>query len=145
MVEEPLPSGIAIAELSDKIRPQDDLFRHVNERCIERTPIPSDKARYGTFMILFEEAEKVVRDIVEQARSAPAGSEARKFGDVYSSFLDEGRIEVLGAEPLRRRLDDVAKLASIAEVLASLGQMQRQGLSGFYEVFVDNDPGNPER
>ena len=145
MVEEPLPSGIAIAELSDKIRPQDDLFRHVNERWIERTPIPSDKARYGTFMILFEEAERAVRDIVEQARSAPAGSEARKFGDLYSSFLDEERIEALGAGPLRRRLEHVATLASIAEVLASVGEMQRLGLSGFYAVFVDSDPGNPER
>jgi len=145
MVEEPLPSGIAIAELSDKIRPQDDLFRYVNERWIERTPIPLDKAEYGTFMILFEEAERAVRDIVEQARSAPAGSEARKFGDLYSSFLDEERIEALGAGPLRRRLDHVATLASIGEVLACVGEMQRLGLSGFYGVFVDSDPGNPER
>ena len=145
MVEEPLPSGIAITELSDTIRPQDDLFRHVNERWIERTPIPLDKAEYGTFMILFEEAERAVRDIVEQARSAPAGSEARKFGDLYSSFLDEERIEALGAGPLRRPLDHVATLASMAEVLACVGEMQRLGLSGFYGVFVDSDPGNPER
>src|ERR1700691_4515776 len=98
-------SGIDLDELSREIRPQDDLFRHVNERWIERTPIPPDKASYGTFMRLFEASEQAIREIVEEARSAPKGSEARKFGDLYESFMNEERIEQLGAAPLR---DDLA-------------------------------------
>jgi putative endopeptidase len=145
MVDGLLVSGIAIEDLSDKIRPQDDLFRYVNERWIERTVIPSDKADYGTFMILFEEAERAVRDIVEEARSAPEGSEARKFGDLFTSFLDEERIESLKASPLRQRLDDVERVASLGELLHRIGALERQGISGFYNVFVDSDPGNPER
>jgi putative endopeptidase len=141
----PLASGIAIDDLSDNVRPQDDLFRYVNERWIERTVIPTDKADYGTFMILYEEAEQAIRDIVEEARSASEGSETRKFGDLYSSFLCEEQIESLGAEPLRQRLDDVARVASISDLLRRVGAMERQGISGFYNVFVGNDPGNPER
>jgi len=30
-------SGLALDELSDEIRPQDDLFRHVNGSWLERT------------------------------------------------------------------------------------------------------------
>ena len=145
MVDGSLVSGIAIEDLSDKTRPQDDLFLYVNERWIERTVIPSDKADYGTFMILYEEAEQAIRDIVEEAHSAPEGSERRKFGDLYSSFLFEERIESLGAEPLRQRLDDVARVGSIGDLLRRVGAMERQGISGFYNVFVDSDPGNPER
>ena len=73
-----LPSGIAIDELDPGIRPQDDLFLHVNGRWIARTEIPADRAREGAFRVLAEEAENAVREIVEEAASAPEGSEERK-------------------------------------------------------------------
>ena len=77
-----LASGIPIDELDPGIRPQDDLFRHVNGRWLARTEIPADRARYGSFQILAEEAEKAVREIVEEAAPAPDGTEERKFGDL---------------------------------------------------------------
>ena len=138
-------SGIDPDELSNEIRPQDDLFRHVNEHWIDSTPIPPDKASYGTFMRLFEASEQAVRGIVEEAQSAPDGSEARKFGDLYESFMNEARVEELGAEPLRGDLAIVDAVTSIPELIAAVGELQRGGLSGFVDVFVDNDPGNPER
>jgi putative endopeptidase len=138
-------SGIELDELSEQIRPQDDLFHYANQRWIDRTPIPSDKARYGTFVILDEEAERAVRAIIEEARDSPEGGERRKFGDLYASFLDEARVDALGAEPLRARLERVAQLDSIAPLLGLVGEFQREGLAGFYRVFVDSDPGNPER
>ncbi len=138
-------SGIDLDELSDEIRPQDDLFRHVNERWIERTPIPPDKASYGTFMRLFEASEQAIRGIVEEAWSSEDDSDARKFGDLYESFMNEERIEQLGAEPLRDDLALVESVTSLPELIRAVGQLQRGGLSGFYDVFVDNDPGNPER
>ncbi len=84
----PVPSGIETDELDQAIRPQDDLFRHVNQKWIDRTEIPSDKARYGSFYVLAEEAERAVRTIIEESRSAESGTEARKVGDLYASFLD---------------------------------------------------------
>src|SRR5208282_294667 len=88
-----LPSGIPIDELDPGIRPQDDLFRHVNGRWLARTEIPADRARDSTFRILAEEAENAVREIVEEAASAPQGNEERKFGELYASFMDAGRTE----------------------------------------------------
>jgi len=141
----PLTSGIDTAELDSDIRPQDDLFRHVNGKWIERTAIPDDKARYGSFHILAEEAEKAVRDIIVEAQTAAPGTEERKFGDLYASFLDEERVEKLGAEPLRPLLAEVDAVASVDQFLTALGGLERQGTNGFFQLFVDNDPGNPER
>ncbi|WP_349903864.1 M13 family metallopeptidase [Parafrigoribacterium humi] len=141
----PLGSGIDLAELDPDIRPQDDLFRHVNGKWIERTAIPDDKARYGSFHILAEEAEKAVRDIIVEAQTAEPGTEERKFGDLYASFLDEERIEKLGAEPLKPLLDEVDAIGAVDGFLTTLGRLERQGTNGFFQLFVDNDPGNPER
>jgi putative endopeptidase len=139
------PSGIDLGELDANVRPQDDLFRHVNGKWIDRTEIPSDKARYGSFYLLAEEAEKAVREIIEEAHNAAPGSVERSFGDLYVSFMDEERIEKLGAAPLEPLLREVAAVDSIPALLATLGGLERKGTSGFLQLFVDNDPGNPER
>ena len=138
-------SGIDSAELEPGIRPQDDLFRHVNARWIERTEIPSDKARYGSFYVLAEEAEKAVRDIIVESQSADPGTEARKIGDLYASFMDEARIQALGAQPIAELLDTASAPTTVNEVLATLGRLERGGASGFFQAFVDNDPGQPDR
>ncbi len=48
-------------------------------------------------------------------------------------------------EPLREDLALVDAVTSIPDFIRTVGELQRGGLSGFYDVFVDNDPGNPER
>jgi putative endopeptidase len=138
-------SGISTDDLDPSIRPQDDLFRHVNSRWIGRTEIPSDKARYGSFYVLAEEAEEAVRDIIVESQSAPVGTEERKVGDLYASFLDEARVEELGAQPIEAALADVAAVDSIDALLAAIGRLERGGSTGFLQAFVDNDPGQPER
>jgi putative endopeptidase len=141
----PLSSGILTAELDPAIRPQDDLFRHVNGKWIERTEIPADKARYGSFYLLAEEAEKAVLEIIEEARTAEPGTEERKFGDLYASFMDEARINELGAAPLEADLASVDAVSDIPSFLTTLGALERKGVSGFFQLYIDNDPGNPER
>jgi putative endopeptidase len=145
MTEQASASGIKTEELSSEIRPQDDLFRHVNERWLDRTEIPADKARYGSFVVLDEEAEKAVGDIIVEAQSAAVGTEERKFGDLYASFMDEERIQKLGIDPIRAQLDLAGNVSTIPQLLETIGRLERHGLSGFYQLFVDNDPGNPER
>ena len=140
-----LPSGINIDELDPAVRPQDDLFRHVNGKWIDRTEIPSDKARYGSFYVLAEQAEKAVREIIEEAKSSAEGSEERKFGDLYSSYMDEARINEIGAAPLINDLESVEAVSDIPGFLETLGRLERQGVSGFFQLYIDNDPGNPER
>jgi putative endopeptidase len=144
-MSEPTPAGVNVDELSDTIRPQDNLYRHMNDKWMKRTPIPSDKAGYGAFEKLREESEAAIRAIVEEPSEETDIADARKFRDLYASFMDEARAEALGAEPLTEDLALVDTVNSLEELMRVTGQLQRGGLSGFYGAFVDNDPGNPER
>ncbi|CAN5373856.1 zinc metalloprotease Zmp1 [soil metagenome] len=138
-------SGIDTNELDPATRAQDDLFRHVNGRWIATTGIPEDKARYGSFYVLAEEAEKAVQGIIVEAQGAEEGTEERKFGDLYTSFMDEERIEALGTSPIESQLALVDSIASVEDFVQTVGRLERQGVGGFFHLFVDNDPGNPER
>ncbi|MGE3192338.1 MAG: M13 family metallopeptidase [Microbacteriaceae bacterium] len=137
MTDSPLTAGIELDELDPAVRPQDDLFRHVNGRWIARTEIPSDKARYGSFYMLAEEAEKAVRAIIEE--------DDGKVGDLYTSFMDEERIEQRGWTALEPDFAAVEAVDSIPSLVRELGRLERQGSGGFLQAFVDNDPGDPER
>ncbi len=106
-------SGLALDELSDEIRPQDDLFRHVNGRWLERTEIPDDKARWGSFHLIAEQAEADVRTIVQESQDAEPGSEARKIGDLFASFMDTDRIEAQGHAPIDPQLERVDGVSDI--------------------------------
>ena len=142
-----LTSGIELDERDPSLHPGDDLYRHMNGLWLERTEIPADKSRYGAFTVLSEEAEKAVRDIIEDATKAPAGSEARKVGDLFSSFMDEARIEDVGVAPVLAMLAEQAEAAEAGReaLLEALGRSERAGVDGLWKLFVDNDPGNPER
>ena len=140
-------SGIEIAERNDLLHPGDDLYLHMNGRWLESSTIPEDKARYGAFTLLAEEAEKAVREIIEAADSAQPGTAEAKVRDLYASFMDEARIEAVGAAPLVKVLENITETAQQGrEALAVLlGALERRGVDGFLQLFIDNDPGNPER
>ncbi len=139
------PAGINIDDLSIEIRPQDDLYRYVNDRWMKSTPIPADKSGYGAFEVLREESEAAIREIVEAAGQLSDSADAKKVSDLYASFMDEERVEALGSQPLTADLALADSVNSLDDLVRVVGQLQRAGLPGFFGVFVDTDPGNPER
>jgi putative endopeptidase len=144
-------SGIDIEQLSPAIRPQDDLFRYVNGHWLDTAEIPEDRAVYGTFHRLRDEAETHLRTILDDVAvaategAAPAGSEARKVGDLYASFLDEETIEQLGAEPIADQLAAVAAVTDVASLTRTLGALDRAGVGGPFGYFVNGDARQSDR
>ncbi|GAA2942542.1 M13 family metallopeptidase [Microbacterium luteolum] len=140
-----LPVGLALDEFSSDIRPQDDLYRHVNGAWLARTEIPGDKARWGSFHLLAEQAEKDVRTIIEESQDAEDGTLARKIGDLFASFMDTARIDAAGVTPLADTLAEIAAIDSIPSFLRTVGTYDRDGRAHLIGFYVDGDPGDPER
>lgn len=140
-----LPAGLATEEFSADIRPQDDLYRHVNGAWLERTEIPGDKARWGSFHLLAEQAEKDVRTIIEESQGAAPGTLERKIGDLFSSFMDTVRIDAAGIKPLQQTLPEIDAVDSIPALLALTGAYERDGRAHLIGLYIDGDPGDPER
>ncbi len=139
------PSGLALDEFTAEIRPQDDLFRHVNGAWLDRTEIPDDKARWGSFHLIAEQAEKDVHAIVEESRDAEPGTETRKIGDLYTSFMDTERIEALAGSPLYDLLSRVDGIDGIPAFLRTVGELERDGVAALVHLYIEPDPGNPSR
>jgi putative endopeptidase len=115
--------GVDVAGMDRSVAPGDDFFLHANGTWLKETEIPADASRWGTFNILAEQSTQRVRAALESAASgaAPAGSEERKVGDFYASYLDEDAVESRGLEPLRPQLAAIAKLRDRTSLSRALG------------------------
>src|SRR6187431_2127066 len=124
--QSPLKSGLDPAGFDKSVRPQDDLFRHVNGAWLKNTEIPADRPVTGTFVQLSDKAEADLYALIEQLSGNPnrkAGTVAQQVGDLYVSFTNEARINSLGAEPLKPTLSRIEAITSPAELARVIGEL----------------------
>ncbi|MCZ4500420.1 MAG: peptidase [Marmoricola sp.] len=132
------------------IRPQDDLFGHVNGTWLTESEIPSDRSSWGPFVMLADAAEAQVRTIIEDFASGSGASgehaaDARKIGDLFASFMDEARVDELGTAPVLGVLQAIDGLDTLFDLSAFLGEFERTGGGGVFGSFVDTDDRNSDR
>ncbi|WP_269217222.1 M13 family metallopeptidase [Nocardioides sp. cx-173] len=128
------------------IRPQDDLFGHVNGRWLDEVEIPSDRSSWGPFVQLADAAEEHVRTIIEDlAAGEPRDDDARKIGDLFASFMDTAAIDKLGTRPLRPLVEAVGALRDVRDLAAFLGEFERVGGHGVFGSYVDTDDRQSDR
>ena len=140
-------SGIDPSTIDASVRPQDDLYQHVNGGWLKSTVIPDDRPLEGTFTALRDASELAVKEIIEQAaaRGAEATGIERKIGDLYNSFMDEAAVEAKGLDPLRARLAEVFATTSVAGLVALAGRLFRADVAGLFYIYPAPDAGNPDR
>ncbi|MCV7382934.1 M13 family metallopeptidase [Mycolicibacter longobardus] len=133
-------SGLDLTHLDSAIRPQDDLFGHVNGRWLDGYEMPPDRATDGAFRALFDRAEAQVRDLLTAAaESGTAGTDERRIGDLYASFLDEETVRDRGVEPLLAELSAIENAGDRDALTRVLGACQRTGVGGGVGLYVDTD------
>jgi putative endopeptidase len=133
--------GIDTAGMDRSVKPGDDFYRYVNGRWQERTEIPPDRASYGMFDRLAEEAARRTQALVEAAarENAPEGSEARKIGDLYASYMDEAAVEQKGLDPLKPELERINAIAGRRDLARALGQTLRADVDALNTSDVTTD------
>ncbi|GAA3669262.1 M13 family metallopeptidase [Nocardioides ginsengisoli] len=130
------------------IRPQDDLFGHVNGTWLAETEIPSDRSSWGPFVQLADQAEADVKAIItELAQTAgeSGDADARKIADLFNSFMDTDAVEAAGIAPAQPLIDAVAGLRDIRDLAAFLGEFERIGGYGLFGSYVDTDDRQSDR
>jgi putative endopeptidase len=119
-------SGIDLAGMDPSVAPGNNFFAYANGGWIQHHEIPPDRASYGTGAIVQERTAKRTAELIASAaQDAPAGSDAKKIGDYYASYLDEAGIAARGGAPLQPALDRIAALADAHALAGALGQTLR--------------------
>ncbi|WP_441295143.1 M13 family metallopeptidase [Massilia cavernae] len=135
-------SGIDVQFIELAVRPQDDFFAHLNGKWLKATEIPADKSSWGSFAKLRDDTQPQLLALIEAAqkdKAQKAGTEARKIGDLYASFMDQERREQLGYKPLAGELQRIRGLKDKKAVPAMIAHLSQIGVPVPYAIYVGQD------
>ena len=124
-----LKSGIVLENMDPSVRPGDDFFTYVNGKWISETEIPADKASYGGFAILADEAQEDVKAIIELSADGEfaKGTDEQKVGDLYKSYLDMDTRNAKGVSALGPELERIAAVTDHEELAVYFAAAGRRG------------------
>jgi predicted metalloendopeptidase len=141
----PLKSGLDSQYFDDSVRPQDDLYRHVNGKWLDSFELPADKSGYDQFYLISDRVEEQLHALIDdlQKKVDPTDPDQQKIADLYATFMDESAIETLGAKPLDAQLRQIDALKSWHDVPALIAHFNEIGATAPYTPTVHQDAHDP--
>lgn len=107
-----------------------DFFEYANGTWLKNTAIPPAFSRWGTFNILADNNQEILRKILETAANTKAaqGSDTQLIGDLYSSCMDEAAIEKADAKPLQKYFKSIEKIKTTQDLQTAIADFHRRGV-----------------
>jgi putative endopeptidase len=128
------------------VSPGADFFRYANGTWWNKEVIPSDKVRFGNFDILNVLSESRTRLLIESAGVGQSQDpDSAKVGAAYRAFMDQGRVERLGAAPLKADLAAIRAERGHRSVAALMGRSNGGFQSSIFEGDIQADEKAPTR
>jgi putative endopeptidase len=139
--------GINLDLMDKSVKPGDDFFRYVNGAWFDKTDIPADRTRWGSFDELRQNTDKDALAILKDAASKKLDpkSDQAKAVNVYKTYMDTISRNKLGIKPIKSTLAKIDAVKSIADLNKLIIEMQPQGGLGFYGIGVSPDAKNSNR
>ena len=130
------------------VRPGDSFMRYANGAALDRLQIPSDRTSYGSFNLLRELSDnrvKVMIDALVARTDLVPGSDEQKIADAYRSYMDEGRLEALDAQPLQPYLAAIRAANTHQAMAVYMGQTQGRVGGSIFGTGISIDQKAPTR
>jgi putative endopeptidase len=138
----PKNPGINLDLMDKSVKPGNDFFRFVNGAWFDKTQIPADKTRWGSFDELRQNTDKDVLAILKEAvadKKLDLKSDQAKAISVYQTYMDTISRNKLGINPLKPYLAKINAVKTIQDINDLLIEMEPEGGIGFYGVGVGSD------
>lgn len=133
--------GVDLAGIDKNTKPGDDFEEYANGAWRSKTEIPADRASTGTFLKVFEVAEKRNADLIRNAGKAnpAAGTDARRIADYYAAYMDEAAIEKAGLSAIDADLKAIDAIADKTALSRALGAQVRADVDPLNSTNYDTE------
>src|SRR5690606_17973444 len=122
--------GINLSYMDKKVRPNDDFFRYVNGSWLDRTEIPSNKTRWGSFDELRENTNHDALAILKEAaadKSLKSNTDQGKAANLYKTIMDTVARNKAGIAPLKPYLKQIGQVKDANSLQSFMIQMEMEG------------------
>ncbi|MDO4790290.1 MAG: M13 family metallopeptidase [Porphyromonas sp.] len=126
--------------------PQEDFYAFVNTEWMEANPLKPEYGRYGTFDVLRDSAQNIVRRIISgmSSENLQPGTDAYKAALLYNMVMDSVKLDTDGATPIKSDLEKISAITSKDELISYLAEANLRGDNPFFSdyVYADNEDSN---
>ena len=118
-----------------------DFYRHANGGWLDANPVPPAYGAWGAMHEINERNLDLLHRLLDAAAGSPgaAHTPGRLAGDYFAAGMDEAAIEAAGTTPIAPFLERIGAIASIADVAALAGDLQRNGVGVLHSLDVTAD------
>ncbi|MDQ3224552.1 MAG: M13 family metallopeptidase, partial [Gemmatimonadota bacterium] len=125
------------ANIDTTCAPCKDFFQYANGGWIERSEIPGDLPRWGSFNELQEQNYAALQNVLtEAARGASSTRDpnARKLGTFYGTCMDSAAVEAAGITPIQNELKQIDAIKDRRDVEAAIARLHRIGIPAAFAI-----------
>ncbi len=140
--------GINLEHMDRTVKPSQDFFRFVNGTWVDKTDIPADRTRWGSFDELRQKTDRDALEILADA------SKDKKYGpttdqgkavNLYKSIMDTVARNKKGIAPIKPYLDKINAVKNVADLQKLMIEMEPVGGIGFFGIGISTDAKNSNR
>ncbi len=140
--------GINPAFMDKTINPADDFNAFVNGSWLQKTEIPADRTRWGSFDELRKNTDDDVMAILKEAindKKIDPKSDQAKAINLYKTILDTVTRNKNGIEPLKPYLAKINAVQNAKQLSELVAEMESEINLGFFGSYVGADAKNSNR
>lgn len=130
------------------VRPQDDFFHYAGGGWMRRNKIPKHESRWGSFVALRSAVDMQLHALVKEIgtkRLVKNGSPEQMLRDFLRSGMDLKYRQKIGLSPLDRYFAIIENIKKPEDLVPALAQLEKIGVHGIWNSFIDQDMKNSER
>lgn len=140
--------GINVGYMDKTVNPADDFNRYVNGTWLDKTEIPADRTRWGSFDELRKNTDDDVMAILKEAikdKTINPNSDQAKAINLYKTVLDTVSRNKAGIDPLKPYLTKINSVQNADQLVALLAEMEPEMGLGFFGSYIGADAKNSNK
>ena len=131
-----------IEGLSTEVRPQDDFYKYVNKKWLEKTKIPGTKSSWSNFVVLSEQNQEFLKNLIKELKNKEdisEDSDEAKILTIYEMYNNVEKRNKEGIEPIKSVYNDIDNLKNIDDLQKYIIKVGKEGIGLFYDWGVSGD------
>ena len=117
-----------------------DFAGYANGKWLAANAIPGDRTSWGAFEMLDERSTAVQHQLAEQAAADKNATGVEKIvGDLWSTGMDEAKINAQGIDPIKGELDAIEALNDKDAIVGYLRSSAAKGQNGLFGFGAEAD------
>ena len=117
-----------------------DFAGYANGKWLAANAIPGDRTSWGAFEMLDERSTAVQHQLAEQAAADKNATGVEKIvGDLWSTGMDEAKINAQGIDPIKGELDAIEALNDKDAIVGYLRSSAAKGQNGLFGFSAEAD------